>query len=93
MRSLAVVLFFLIIILLIGGMVKIGGQPIFAKIDHIAGTDFFMQAHYSVFFFLYRGHEAQSGSSSDGTLKDFQQRPLGFDKKKQYQKLDDASKY
>lgn len=94
MRSLAVILCIVLIFLLIGGTVKIGGQPILRKIDNMAGTDFFMAAHYGVFFFLYKERETKSNSSSDGgALKDFQERPLGFDKKKQYQKLDDAAKY
>ena len=91
MRTFGFVLLVFLVVVFIGGYINIGGAPIFWHIDAALGTDVLMELHHGVFFFLY-------GSSSRLThttekLKEFQETPLGIDKKRKYRQLDDASRY
>lgn len=79
----------------VGGYVNLGGAPVFAHMDRMLGTNMFMKMHKTTFFFLYRGgHDVRDGvRRTEEDLKDFEQRPLGIDRKREYKRLDEASQY
>jgi hypothetical protein len=91
MRNLGVALLIFLTVTFLGGYISFWGAPVFARIDRLTGTDLLMNVHYGVFFFLYPEHGRYSRTKS--TIDDFQQQPLGFDKKKKYKELDSASQY
>jgi hypothetical protein len=95
MRGLSLVLAISLAILFVGGYFNVAGAPILERIDSLLGTSVLMDLHYGVFFFVYRGEQAvKSGySKTDRDLRDFQEKPLGFNKKSEYKKLDKASDY
>ena len=95
MRNLSLVLAISLVVLFVGGYFSVAGAPIFERIDSLLGTNVLMGLHHGVFFFAYRGEDAVKSeySRTDGKLRDFQDKPLGFDKKKEYRKLDKASDY
>lgn len=95
MRELSIVLAISIVILFVGGYFNVAGAPILEHIDSLLGTSVLMDLHRGVFFFVYRGGDAVKSeySRTDRKLRDFQEQPLGFDKKKEYKKLDKASDY
>ncbi len=95
MRNTSLILAVSLAILFVGGYFSIAGSPILEHVDSLLGTSILMDLHRGVFFFVYRGENAvRSGyTRTDRELRDFQQRPLGFDKKKQYRTLDKASDY
>jgi hypothetical protein len=55
MRTALIVAFFALIILLVGGTLRIGGAPIFAHIDSAIGTNVLMTVHNSIFSFMQLG--------------------------------------
>jgi hypothetical protein len=92
MRSTAVILAVCLGILFVGGYFSVLGQPLFAHIDNVVGSDFLMTLHRGVFFFIYStGKSALSGAG--GEVDAFQRRPLGIDNKGKYRQLDDASNH
>jgi hypothetical protein len=95
MRTAIVVVVIVLAIVLLGGMVNLGGVPIFSRIDAALGTNVLMTAHDTLFFFLHSAHQTIEDESTraDKELKDFQEKPIGIDKKGHYRKLDDAASY
>jgi len=93
MRAAIVVIVIVLAIILIGGVVNVGGAPIFSHIDSLLGTDVLMTAHNTLFFFLHGVRQTIEDESSGAVtkVKKFQEEPLGIDKKGRYQKLDEAS--
>lgn len=93
MRAFIVVFVIVLAVIFVGGAFNLGGAPIFGHIDRLLRTHMLMSLHYSVFFFLYRGEDTvETGlSRTKGEMEEFQDRPLGFDKKKTYKKLDEAA--
>ncbi len=92
MRAAIVVIVIILAIVLIGGVVNLGGAPIFRHIDSVLGTNVLMTAHNTLFFFLHRAQQRveEESSRANKELKEFQEKPIGIDKKGHYQKLDDA---
>jgi hypothetical protein len=93
MRTAIVVIAIILAIVLLGGVVNLGGAPIFRHVDAVLGTDVLMPAHNSMFFFLHRAQqrmEEQSSKAGEG-LQKFQEEPIGIDKKGHYKKLDEAA--
>jgi hypothetical protein len=95
MRAVVIVFLIVLTIVFVGGAVNIGGAPIFAHIDRVLGTSLLMRLHSSLFFFLYDGDSAvrQGVTGVKSDFKEFEERPLGFDKKKTYRELDKAADY
>ncbi len=93
MRAFVAVIVIVLAIILIGGVVNVGGAPIFGRIDSLLGTHILMKAHNSVFFFLHRVKDTvgSEASSVKTKVKDFETKPLGIDNKSRYQQLDDAA--
>jgi hypothetical protein len=93
MRAAIVVIVIILAIVLIGGVVNLGGAPIFRHIDSVLGTNVLMTAHYTLFFFLHSAQQRveEESARANKELKDFQEKPIGIDKKGHYQKLDEAS--
>lgn len=95
MRTTGIVLLVVVALIFLGGSVRIGGDSVFGHLDSALGTTVLSDVYHTVFFFMQKGVESVE-SEYDRTqegLKDFQDRPLGFDKKKQYKTLDDAARY
>ncbi|GEM_PF-836364 len=95
MRWFIIVFATIFAVIFIGGAIDIGGKPIFGHIDTVLGTTALMGLHQGTFFILYRG-EGTIGDGLDQTeddVKEFSERPLGFDKAETYRKLDKASDY
>ncbi len=91
MRNLAIGIAIFLAVVFFGGYVPLGGAPLFERLDSLMGTNFLMRTHYTLFYFL---HDSQRAGAKDTTgLRDFQERPLGFDKKQRYHDLDAAGKY
>ena len=93
MRTAIVVIAIIVAIVLLGGVVNLGGAPIFRHIDSVLGTHVLMTTHNTMFFFLHRAQqriEEQSSKAGD-ELQKFQDEPLGIDTKGRYKKLDEAS--
>lgn len=95
MKTFLLVLLIVLAIIFIGGALKIGGDSIFGHVDSALGRPLLTNVYYTVFFFMRSGAETvESGyTSTDQGLKDFQEKPLGFDKKKKYRDLDKAATY
>lgn len=95
MRVFSVVLAVFLFVLFVGGYFNIAGKPILERLDSVFGTSSLMDLHYGVFFFVYRGGDKlESGiSRTNEGLRDFQEKPIGIDNKKNYRRLEDASKY
>jgi hypothetical protein len=93
MRTIILVIAIVLAIVLLGGVVNLGGAPIFSHIDSVLGTDVLMRAHESVFFFLHRAQTRieEESSRAGAELRKFQEEPLGIETKGRYQKLDDAA--
>ncbi len=93
MRTAIVVIVVILAIVLIGGVVNLGGAPIFRHIDRALRTDVFMTAHKTLFFFLHRAQQriGDESSKANRELREFQEKPIGIDKKGHYQKLDEAA--
>lgn len=93
MRTAIVVIVVILAIVLIGGVVNVGGVPIFRHIDSVLGTNVLMIAHNTLFFFLHRAHQRieRESSKAGEEVKKFQEEPLGIETKGRYKKLDEAS--
>lgn len=93
MRTAIVVIVIILAIVLLGGVVNLGGAPIFSHVDSVLGTDVLMTAHNTMFFFLHRAQQRieEQSSKTGEDLKKFQEEPLGIETKGRYKKLDDAS--
>ena len=93
MRTAIVVIVIILAIVLLGGVVNLGGAPIFSHVDSVLGTDVLMTAHNTVFFFLHRAQKRieEQSSKTGEDLKKFQEEPLGIETKGRYKKLDEAS--
>ena len=93
MRTAIVVIVIILAIVLLGGVVNLGGAPIFSHIDSVLGTDVLMTAHNTIFFFLHRAQQRieEQSSKAGEEVKKFQEEPLGIETKGRYKKLDDAS--
>ena len=57
MRTAIVVIAIILAIVLLGGVVNLGGAPIFSHVDSVLGTDVLMTAHNTMFFFLHRAQQ------------------------------------
>jgi hypothetical protein len=95
MRTAIIVIVIVLGIVLLGGMIRLGGVPIFARIDAVLGTNILMTAHDTLFFFMHSAHQTIEDESTRANreLKEFQEKPIGIDKKGHYRKLDDAASY
>jgi hypothetical protein len=93
MRALIIVIFALLAIIFVGGSLNIGGAPIFQHLDSLLHTDVLMDLHSSIFYFFYRvEHSAGEGlSRTKSDLEQFQQKPVGLDKRGYQRKIDKAS--
>lgn len=91
MKSLSVGLAIFLLVVFAGGYFTVQGESLFSRIDSALRTDLLMDLHHGIFFFVYRGKD-KIRATEDG-LTTFQEAPLGFDKKKQYKRIEDASKY
>jgi hypothetical protein len=93
MRTAIVVIVIIIAIVLLGGVVNLGGAPIFRHIDSVLGTNVLMTAHNTLFFFLHRAQQRieEQSSKAGEELEKFQEEPIGIDTKGRYKKLDDAA--
>ncbi len=92
MRTVITVVVIVLAIVFVGGALNIGGRPLFGHMDRILGTHVFMNAHRSCFFFLYRGQRSMDAGvdRTKSDMKEFGERPIGIDKKKQYRDLNEA---
>ena len=94
MKALIITVIVILLVIFVGGAVPLGGASLFERIDSLIGTNALMGLHYATFWIIYRG-EATPGSGITRTEKDirqFEEAPVGFDKKKTYKKLDEAAK-
>jgi hypothetical protein len=91
MKTALAVLVIILGIIFVGGTLEIGGAPIFRHVDSALGTRFFMSLHNGVFSLI--SNTGKEVDETRGQIKDFQEKPLGFDKKGTYRKLDKASDY
>jgi hypothetical protein len=93
MRAAIVVIVIILAIVLLGGVVSLGGAPIFRHVDSVLGADVLMTAHNTVYFFLHRAQQRieEQSSKTGEDLRKFQEEPLGIETKGRYKKLDDAS--
>jgi len=94
MKTLIVVLVVVLAVIFVGGAIPVGGNSLFGHIDSVLGITALTSLHNSVFFFLYRGKDSiDEGFTKTGEeLREFEQRPIGIDKKKKYRQLDEAAK-
>ncbi len=92
MRSIITAVVIALAVVFAGGVINIGGAPLFARVDGLIGTHLFMNVHRSCFFFLYRGEAAldYGVGKTKAEVDEFSKRPIGIDRQKQYQKLDEA---
>jgi hypothetical protein len=93
MRTAIVVIAIILALVLLGGVVNLGGAPIFRHIDSVLGTNVLMTAHNTLFFFLHRAQQRieEQSSRAGEELEKFQEEPIGIDTKGRYKKLDDAA--
>ncbi len=89
MRTFAIVLAIFLVVVFLGGGVKLGGAPLFERIDYALGTDVLMDVYYGVFFFLDKGERGYERTTEK--VREFQDKPIGIDNKRKYRQLDDAS--
>jgi hypothetical protein len=95
MKALILVIVVFLAVVYVGGAVQFGGESIFGHIDSVLGTNSLTKLHHATFFFLYRGTESvRTGTEKTRRdLEEFQERPVGIDKKKRYQQLDEAQQH
>ncbi len=95
MRAAIVIILVIIAILLLGGAINIGSQPLFGHMDSMLGTNLFMDMHMAVFSFIHGGSDTveQEFESAENEIEEFSERPIGIDNKKKYKQLDEASDY
>lgn len=95
MKAFIIILIAVLALLFVGGAIRVGGDSLLGHVDSTLGITGFTDLYDTVFFFMRRGIESveHEYKKTDQELKDFQDKPLGFDKKKTYRRLDDASKY
>ena len=95
MKNLAIILIVIIVLIFLGGAIRVGGDSLLGHVDSALGITALSDTYYTLFFFMRRGVQKVESeyTKTDEDLKDFQQRPLGFDKKKKYKDLDAASHY
>ena len=95
MKNLAIILIVIIVLIFLGGAIRVGGGSLLGHVDSALGITALSDTYYTLFFFMRRGVQKVESeyTKTDEDLKDFQQRPLGFDKKKKYKDLDAASHY
>jgi hypothetical protein len=81
-----------VVIIFLGGIVNIGGRPVFGHIDRVIGASVFMTVHHVFFFFLESGEERVYSDIEDTEedIKEFSKRPIGIDNQKKYRDLDHA---
>jgi hypothetical protein len=94
MKALIITVVVFLAIVFVGGAVELGGDSIFGHIDSLIGTGFLTNLHRTTFFFLYRGTDSvvTGTEKTRRDLDEFQKRPVGIDKEKQYRLLDEAQK-
>jgi hypothetical protein len=95
MRTIIVALVIVLVVIFVGGSLRVGGDSIFGHVDSVVGAPVLTGIYRTLFFFLYKGVttvESEVSKTSED-LKEFQERPLGIDKKKTYRQLDDAAKH
>lgn len=95
MKSVVIVLVVILALVFLGGAIRVGGDSLLGHLDSALGITVFSDAYYTLFFFMHEGVDAVQSeyTKTNRELRDFQQKPLGFDKKKKYRELNDAAKY
>jgi hypothetical protein len=94
MRIAIIVVAVILGVIFIGGAVNLGSAPLFGHLDRAFGTNALMQLHYTIFSFAYRGQsQSESEPGAGDGRSEFEKRPLGIDKEKNYRRIDDAGKY
>jgi hypothetical protein len=95
MRAFIIILIAVLAALFAAGSIRAGGDSLLGHIDSALGITGFTDLYYTVFFFMHRGIKSVESeyNRTDRRLRDFQNKPLGFDKKKTYRRLDDAAHY
>jgi hypothetical protein len=93
MRAFIITLIVVLAVIFFFGAVSVGGRSLFGHIDYALGTNVCMTLHRTVFFFLYRGQDTvrEGVGTTKSDIDRFQRAPAGFDKKRQYEKLDEAA--
>jgi hypothetical protein len=94
MRIAIVVIGVILLVVFLGGAVKLGKAPLFGHIDSLLGTTALMRLHFTVFSVLYRGGESagEFGASTRSGIDDMAKK-AEFGKKQNYKRLDKASEY
>jgi succinate-acetate transporter protein len=94
MRALIITVVVILGIIFLGGAVNLGSAPLFGHIDAVLGANVLMPIHYGVFWLLYRGQAtlANGTGRTRDNVREFEKRPIGIDKEKKYQQLDEALK-
>jgi len=95
MKAFIIILIAVLAVLFVGGAIQVGGDSLLGHVDSALGITGFTDLYYTVFFFMRKGIESVELEyrKTDQELRDFQDKPLGFDKKKAYRQLDDAAQY
>ncbi len=94
MRVAILVIAIILLVIFLGGAVKLGKAPLFGHIDSVLGTTALMRLHYTVFSVIYHGKES-AGEFGEGTRSEIDDmaKKAEFGKKQNYKRLDKASDY
>lgn len=94
MRVVIVIVSVILLVIFLGGAVKLGKAPLFGHIDSALGTDALMNLHYTIFSILYRGEDS-AGEFGANTRSDIDNmaKKAEFGKREKYKRLDKASQY
>lgn len=94
MKAVVVVLVVILALVFLGGAIRVGGDSLLGHVDSVLGITLFSDVYYTLFFFMHEGVDrVESGyKNTDRELRDFQKKPLGFDKQRKYRELNDAAK-
>jgi hypothetical protein len=91
MRTLALIVIIILVVVFLGGYVKFGGTPLLSRLDRVMNTTMFMDLHYLFFSFLYGNHIGAGIKSKNQDIRSFQEKPLGIDNKSKYRELEKAA--
>jgi|WetSurMetagenome_2_1015567.scaffolds.fasta_scaffold524697_1 hypothetical protein len=94
MRGAIVIVAIILAIIFAGGVINVGGAPLFARIDSGLRITFLMDLHYTLFSFAHRGEQGVEGTvgRAKGRADDLQQK-AEFGKRQKYKRLDAESSY
>ena len=95
MRTYIMIIVLVVAVIFLGGVVNVGGRPIFAQIDRLIGANVLMTVHHGFFFFVESGEErVYSDLEKTGEdIREFSKKPIGIDNEKKYRELDSALDY